>query len=203
MSRHRHKPSGAALAERGRRLKTLQAELLEAVQLPDTAANRQRVEMVALIDMAMDNVREAILRGEVVEVGALERLAAARNSILPPPTADLTVHFIEERAPDLKLLSDQEFEQFSRLYDIGTGKTPPTERKKRSERLWEAAHLARTLDRAEQRDGKLTDKERIIAANAITNLLSVLEPIPYSLWNVVPQSAPPPQPQPAPAPASE
>jgi hypothetical protein len=78
MSRYRHKPNSAALAERGRRLKALQAELLEAAQLPDTAANRQRVETVALIDMAMDNTREAVLRGEIIEVGALERLAAAR-----------------------------------------------------------------------------------------------------------------------------
>ena len=39
--------------------------------LPDTPANRQRAETVALIDMASDHVRQAILHGQMVEIGIL------------------------------------------------------------------------------------------------------------------------------------
>ena len=91
MSRRRQ--SNAALAERANRFKAIQAELMQA--LPDTAANRQRAETVALIDMASDHVRQAILHGQPVEIGALERLAAARASILPAVNTRIDVHFVD------------------------------------------------------------------------------------------------------------
>ena len=95
MSHNRRNKSHAVLAERGRRFKTLQAELMEAGELPNTVANRLRVEAAALIDLATDNVRQALLRGELVEAGALERLAAARSSILPPVQPTFSVRFVD------------------------------------------------------------------------------------------------------------
>jgi hypothetical protein len=66
----------------------------EAAGLPDTPASRQRIEDAAWIDLAMDVTRAAILRGQPVEVSALERLVAARNSILPSATT-LNVRFVD------------------------------------------------------------------------------------------------------------
>ena len=65
----------------------------EAAGLPDTASNRQRIEDATWIDLAMDVTRTAILRGQVVEASQLERLVAARSSILPK-TERLTVAYV-------------------------------------------------------------------------------------------------------------
>ena len=95
MTTRQHRPNHAALSARANRFKALQTELMQASELADTPANRQRIETVALIDLATDSVREAILRGDVVEVGALERLVTARTSILPAANnTSLTVHFV-------------------------------------------------------------------------------------------------------------
>lgn len=69
----------------------------EAAGLPDTPADRQRIEDCTWLDLATDNVRAAILRGQAVEISALERLVAARNSILPSATV-LDVNFVEAGA---------------------------------------------------------------------------------------------------------
>lgn len=72
-------------------------ENTEAAGLPDTPANRQRIEDATWVDLATDATRAAILRGQAVEVSALERLVAARNSILPSATT-LNVNFVEAGA---------------------------------------------------------------------------------------------------------
>ena len=94
MKHHRRKPDNSDHADRAGKFKARQRENAEAAGLPDTPANRQRIEDATWLDLAMDNTRTAILRGQTVEVSALERLVAARNSILPSNTV-LNVHFID------------------------------------------------------------------------------------------------------------
>ena len=72
-------------------------ENTEAAGLPDTPVNRQRIEDATWVDLATDATRAAILRGQAVEVSALERLVAARNAILPSATV-LNVNFVEAGA---------------------------------------------------------------------------------------------------------
>ena len=80
----------------GDKFKTRLAENTLAAGLPDTPANRKRIEDATWIDLAMDNTRAAILRGESVEVSALERLAAARNSLLPETESTLRIVWNEQ-----------------------------------------------------------------------------------------------------------
>lgn len=93
--RRRKQSDNSAHAENAARFKARLRENAEAASLPDTAANRMRITDATYIDLAIDSVRAAILRGEVVEVTALERLVAARNSILPPASAPFVVSFVD------------------------------------------------------------------------------------------------------------
>jgi hypothetical protein len=96
MTRHRHrKRSGDDHVDNAARFKARLRENTEAASLPDTPANRMRITDATYIDLAIDNTRAGILRGEVVEVSALERLVGARNGILPPASEPFVVRFVD------------------------------------------------------------------------------------------------------------
>ncbi|MGA7739936.1 MAG: hypothetical protein WCB22_31585 [Pseudolabrys sp.] len=94
MKHHRRKPDASAHAEGARRFRERLAVVTEAAQLPDTAANKLRLEDATYLDLQMDALRRAILLGQTVEIAALERLAAARAALVPVSSPPITVRFI-------------------------------------------------------------------------------------------------------------
>jgi hypothetical protein len=169
-------------------------------------ADKLRLEHACWVSLAIENLQSAILAGRRVEVGELERATAALNALLPAPQTDLTVRFVSETPPDLSRLTDAQLNMLEALLSLARGERPQKIERKHSGRWHHARQLVHVLDRAEARDGTLTDKERIAVANAVSRLLAPMEPIPYRLWNATtapaakPEEAAPPQPAPPPAP---
>jgi hypothetical protein len=97
MRRRRHQSAADIDADRTRRLRTMRKKLLAAVGLnpPLSAADELRIETACWTQMAIDNQRNAIASGKLVDVADLERATAALHELLPTPRAALDVHFID------------------------------------------------------------------------------------------------------------
>ena len=85
------------VADRDRRFRSVRRKLLAAVGLkpPLSAADDLQIETACWTQMAIDNQRNAIASGKLIDVADLERATTALNALLPSPSHELNVHFID------------------------------------------------------------------------------------------------------------
>ena len=83
-------------ADRDKRLRAARKKLLAAVGLkpPLSVADELRIETACWTQMAIDNQRNAIASGKLIDVADLERATTALNALLPK-AHNLNVHFID------------------------------------------------------------------------------------------------------------
>jgi hypothetical protein len=84
-------------ADRNKRLRAVRKKLLAAVGLkpPLSAADELRIETACWTQMAIDNQRNAIAGGRLIDIAGLERATTALNALLPSPSHELNVRFID------------------------------------------------------------------------------------------------------------
>jgi hypothetical protein len=88
---HRAKPK-PGVADNARRFHEIVAQLAEQ---SGRAKDDLLVVEGAWVQLSMENTRAAILEGRVVEIAALERLAAILTNLIPPKPFSLDVRFID------------------------------------------------------------------------------------------------------------
>ena len=83
--------------ERDKRLCAVREKLLAAVGLtpPLSAADELRIETACWTQMAIENQRNAIASGRLVDIADLERATTALNALLPSPSHELNIRFID------------------------------------------------------------------------------------------------------------
>ena len=98
-----------ASGDRTKRLKAVRKKLMAAAGLraPLSAADELRIETAAWTQLAVDNMRNAIMAGRIVDVADLEHASAALVSVLPTPQQRIEVDFID-------VLQDKDGNEISR-----------------------------------------------------------------------------------------
>ena len=95
--RRRQPVATNATSDRNRRLKAVRRQLMAAAGLtaPVSVADELRIETASWTQLAIDNMRNAIMAGRMVDVADLERATAALNAVLPTPQTTLTVKLVD------------------------------------------------------------------------------------------------------------